>query len=96
MAVDHPGKSPAQKKALDAIGCGNFSPSMSIATRDKLVADGLIIPAGVRVIKVNGPFPVRVMEYAMPTAVHMQWCKAMADEFDRLPEKERRKIMAPD
>lgn len=75
----HPGRTLAQRRALDAIGCGNFSPIMAKATRDALLREGLIVEAGARVVG-GPPLEVRVQEYVMPIPVHMAWCDAVAAE----------------
>lgn len=77
----HPGKTPAQKRVLDAIGCGNYSPIMAKATRDALLDAGLIEPCGTKVLG-GGALAVRIEEYQMPIQVHMQWCAAVAAEED--------------
>jgi hypothetical protein len=75
----HPGKTAAQRRALDAIGCGNYSPIMAAATRDALLAAGAIEPCGVRVLG-RGALAVSIPEYQMPIPVHMQWCSAVASD----------------
>ncbi len=75
----HPGRTVAQRRALDAIGCGNNSPIMATATRDALLASGLIVHLGDDVVGGRG-IGVRVAVYEMPIPVHMQWCNAVADE----------------
>lgn len=77
----HPGKTAAQKRALDAIGCGNFSPIMAKATRDSMLKAGLIEPCGTKILG-RGPLAIRIEEYQMPIPVHMQWCAAVAAEDD--------------
>lgn len=73
----HPGRSSAQRRVLDAIGCGNYSPIMSKATRDAMLRDGLIVKCGEKRFG-TGPLAVVVDEYEMPIPVHMQWCEAVA------------------
>jgi hypothetical protein len=73
----HPGKTTAQRRVLDEIGCGNFSPMMAKATRSALLKEGLIVSAGERVIGA-GWSAVRIAEFEMPVAVHLQWCSAVA------------------
>lgn len=75
----HPGRTPAQRRALDAIGCGNFSPVMAKTTRDALLKAGLIEYCGDRILD-GPPFPVCIAEYQMPVRVHMQWCTAVSEE----------------
>jgi hypothetical protein len=74
----HPGKTAAQKRALDAIGCGNDSPRMSTATRDGLLRHGLIVEISPRVLP--GRLPVHIRQFEMPTPVHIQWCEAVSEE----------------
>ena len=78
MKPKHPGKTTAQRRVLDEIGCGNYSPIMAKSTRDALLNAGLIVPAGERRIG-TGWSAVRVAEYAMPILVHLRWCAAVAD-----------------
>lgn len=78
----HPGKTPAQRRVLDQIGCGNYSPAMSSGTRAALLMTGLIQPCGVKVVGHDRLGMVTIDEYQMPTAVHIRWCEAMASEED--------------
>jgi hypothetical protein len=78
-APKHPGRTAAQRRALDAIGCGNYAPIMARATRDALLRDGLIEPAGERRIG-TGALAVVIQEFQMPISVHMAWCAAAAAE----------------
>jgi len=83
MRVAHPGKSKAQRDALNRIGCGDFSPPMSRQVRDTLLRNGLIIVAGERILGRDALGTITMTEYAMPTHVHMQWCSAVArDDSD--------------
>ena len=75
--VKHPGKTPAQRRVLDAIGCGNYSPIMAKATRDKLLREGLIVELAPLESRA-GPFRMVIRQFDMPTAVHIQWCEAMS------------------
>lgn len=75
----HPGKTKAQKRALDEIGCGNNSPPMSNKTKDSLLKQGLIEKCGERIIG-SGPFAVVVDEWQMPVFVHYQWCCSVSDD----------------
>lgn len=82
----HPGKTAAQRRVLDQIGCGDFTPSMSKATREAMLRDGLIIEAGMRTLGRDSFGRIQVMEYAMPIPVHMTWCRAMADDAEVMRE----------
>lgn len=75
----HPGKTAAQRRALDAIGCGNYAPIIANATRDALLKAGLIERAGERRLGV-GALAVVVQEYVMPIAVQIAWCNAVQSE----------------
>ena len=75
----HPGRTPAQRRALDAIGCGNDSPVMANSTRDALLRAGLIEPLSDQLVG-GGALRVRVARFEMPVSVHMRWCEAMAAE----------------
>jgi hypothetical protein len=78
--MKHPGKTPAQRRALDEIGCGNYCPSMTNATRDKLLASGLIVELNPVVIGRDRFGEIAIPQYEMPILVHYQWCKAMSAE----------------
>jgi hypothetical protein len=76
-APKHPGRTPAQRRALDAIGCGNENPIMARSTRDALLRTGLVERLQARIIGGGGP-SVRIERFDMPIPVHMAWCEAMA------------------
>lgn len=76
--VPHPGRSRAQRAVLDAIGCGNNSPSMATSTRTVLLKAGLIRKCGERLVGRDRFGDVVISEYEMPFPVHMQWCAAVA------------------
>ena len=81
----HPGRTPAQRRVLDAIGCGDNSPHMSPIIREIMLRDGLIVELGPRLIfgPSNSPIdriPVKIRQFEMPIPVHMQWCDAVAAE----------------
>lgn len=80
MVSSHPGKTPAQRRVLDQIGCGNYSPIMAKATRDALLKAGLIEAMGARILP--GRFPVHIQEFQMPLAIHMAWCLSCEDEAE--------------
>lgn len=76
----HPGKTPAQRRVLDAIGCGDHSPYMAKATRDKLLREGLIVELEPMQVPFFGSLCMTVRQFEMPIPVHMQWCAAMSAE----------------
>jgi hypothetical protein len=79
--IPHPGKTPAQRRVLDEIGCGNYSPAMALSTRRALLAAGLIVQMSDKILP--GRFPVRIPEFQMPLRVHFRWCLSCsgAQEF---------------
>lgn len=79
--VKHPGKTEAQRRALDMIGCGNHSPWMPNKTRDVLLRDGLIVEITPMYIG-SGWTRAEIKQYGMPIPVHMQWCEACGEEGD--------------
>lgn len=82
MRVAHPGKTKAQRAALDAIGCGDPSPRMAPKTREALLAAGLIIECGERVLGRDRFGVIAIPQYGMPIPVHMQWCYAVSQDYD--------------
>ena len=76
--VPHPGRSKAQRAALDAIGCGDNSPIMAPRTRAALLKAGLIQKCGEKVVGRDRFGAIAIPEYEMPIPVHMQWCAAVA------------------
>lgn len=74
----HPARTPATRRILDAIGAGNPSPPMSRITRKALLATGLIYQLGDKVLP-SALGPIRVAQFEMPVAVHMQWCAHCSD-----------------
>ena len=80
----HPGRTPAQRRALDAIGCGDYSPTMAPRVRDALLSAGLIVQAGRKVVAQCALGPITVPEYEMPIPVHMLWCSAVAATDEEL------------
>lgn len=81
-AGKHPGKTPAQRKVLDMIGCGERTPPMSRKTREALLREGLIEVCGRRCLGQDALGPIEIEEYQMPIPVHMAWCEAMAAQRD--------------
>ncbi|TXN76172.1 hypothetical protein FV228_01350 [Methylobacterium sp. WL18] len=72
----HPGRTLAQRNALDAIGCGE-PPRCSPKTIRALLDAGLIVDTGGEV-RCDALGSYRIPSYAMPIPVHMQWCSAIA------------------
>jgi hypothetical protein len=80
--MKHPGKTPAQRRVLDAIGCGNHSPIMADSTREALLRRGLIVEVAPRFEPFSGGLAMKVRQFDMPIPVHMAWCDAMATDND--------------
>jgi hypothetical protein len=74
--LPHPGRTSAERRALDRIGCGE-PPSCSPKTLRSLLDAGLIVDAGGETRR-DALGSYRVPSYAMPIPVHMQWCSAVA------------------
>ena len=74
MKPRHPGATPAQRRALDAIGAGDASPKMADSVRDKLVAAGLIVELPPLQIPFAGRLMMQVRQFEMTPATHMAWC----------------------
>jgi len=72
----HPGRTSAQRRALDAIGCGE-PPRCSSKTLKALLDAGLIEETGGE-IRRDALGSYRIPTYEMPIPVHMQWCSAVA------------------
>lgn len=78
----HPGKTPEQRRALDAIGGGDFCPPMAPATRDALLKAGLIVQVGAKGVW-NGFLRLTIIPtYKMPIPVHTQWCEWRSENCD--------------
>ena len=76
----HPGRTAAQRRVLDEIGCGENCPRMADATRDALLREGLIVELGRKSLGRDRFGEITIPQYEMPIPVHMQWCKAVAEE----------------
>ena len=77
----HPGKTKAQQRALDEIGCGNHRPFMAKSTRDALLREGLIVEiAPARVPVGIGNLCMNVQRFDMTKQAHMQWCDYQSEQ----------------
>ena len=72
----HPGRTSAERRALDRVGCGEL-PGCSSKTLKALLDDGLLIEE-VGEVRRDAIGSYRVPSYAMPIPVHFQWCSAVA------------------
>ncbi|MGA4553556.1 hypothetical protein [Methylorubrum aminovorans] len=83
----HPGRTPAERRALDAIGCGDTLPAMHPKVRRNLLDAGLIEQTGTTARR-DALGPYEVPQYEMPIPVHMQWCSAVAATDEEMAEFE--------
>lgn len=74
--MPHPGRTSAERRALDRIGCGE-PPSCSPKTLKAMLDSGLIVDAGGETQR-DALGAYTMPSYAMPIAVHYQWCSAVA------------------
>lgn len=81
-APKHPGKTPAQRRVLDAIGCGNHLPRMTNSTRDAMLKAGLIHSLPDKIVGRDHFGAITIPQYEMPIPVYMQWCSAVAAECE--------------
>ena len=85
-----PGLTPAQRAALDRIGCGDYAlDGVSGRTIERLLQLELIEPCGERVICRDRFGTVTATEYQMPLGVHFAWSMYGAAEYDKLPDSEK-------
>ena len=84
--LPHPGRTSAERRALDRIGCGE-PPRCSPKTLRNMLDAGLIIDQGGRVCR-DALGTYTVPSYAMPLAVHYQWCSAVAFTDEEMAEFE--------
>lgn len=80
--MPHPGRTSAERRALDKIGCGE-PPRCSPKTLRRLLDDGLLIDQG-REVRRDALGAYTVPCYAMPLPVHYQWCSAVAFTDDEM------------
>lgn len=74
--MPHPGRTSAERRALDRIGCGE-TPGCSPKTLKAMLDAGLIVDAGGGTRR-DALGSYRIPAYAMPIPVHYQWCSAVA------------------
>ena len=78
--MKHPGKTVAQRRVLDHIGCGDYLPSATRETLDRMVGLGLLTRLQDRVLGRDGFGTIAVPQYEMPLPVHYQWCSYWAEQ----------------
>ncbi|MGT2488581.1 hypothetical protein ACU4GA_27065 [Methylobacterium oryzae CBMB20] len=74
--MPHPGRTSAERRALDRIGCGEPPACAQKTLRNPLEA-GLIVDVGTETRR-DALGSYQVPAYAMPIPVHFQWCSAVA------------------
>ena len=84
--MPHPGRTSAERRALDRVGCGE-PPGCSPKTLRRLLDDGLLIDQGGETRR-DALGAYRVPSYGMPIAVHYQWCSAVAFTDEEMAEFE--------
>ena len=85
--MPHPGRTSAERRALDQVGCGE-PPSCSPRTLRRLLDGGLLIDQGGEVRR-DALGTSTVPSYAMPLPVHYAWCSAVAFTDEEMAEFER-------
>lgn len=85
--LPHPGRTSAERRALDRVGCGE-PPGCSPKTLGRLLDDGLLIDQG-RDVRRDALGIYTVPSYAMPIPVHYQWCSAVAFTDEEMAAFER-------
>jgi hypothetical protein len=74
--LPHPGRTSAERRALDRIGCGE-PPACSQKTLRNMLDAGLIVDVGTETRRDTlGSY--RIPSYAMPIPVHFAGCSAVA------------------
>ncbi|MBE7197745.1 MAG: hypothetical protein INR70_08085 [Parafilimonas terrae] len=74
--MPHPGRTSAERRALDRIGCGE-PPRCSPKTLRNMLDAGLIVEAGGQ-IRRDALGEYKIPNFEMPIPVHMAWCSAVA------------------
>ena len=74
--MSHPGRTSAERRALDKIGCGQ-PPGCSPKTLKTLINAGMIEDTG-GVMRRDALGEYRIPFYEMTIPTHMQWCSAVA------------------
>lgn len=85
--LPHPGRTSAERRALDRIGCGE-PPGCSPKTLRNLLDAGLIVDVGTETRR-DALGSYRVPSFAMPLPVHYQWCSAVAFTDEEMAAFER-------
>lgn len=79
MTVNHPGKTDAEKRILDQIGCGDSLPRANAKTLDRMVERGLIRRVHDKVLSSDRFGAIAIPQYEMTIHTHMDWCAYWAE-----------------
>lgn len=71
----------AQQDAFEAIATGVESPWMHPKTREALLAKGLIVEAGKKLLMRDRFGAVHIPVYEVPTHEHIAWCQWCSEHF---------------
>ena len=89
MKYPFPKLTKKQRRALDLLGCGDFTLS-GISQNPKhllpflqLFEMGLVEVRGEKSICRDAFGEVKVYEYQMPPAIHMQWCEYQSAQYEK-------------
>jgi hypothetical protein len=80
--MKHPGKTAAQRRVLDLVGCGDYCPPAKRATLDKMVEQGLLIRLPDKRIGSDSFGVIALPQFEMPIPVHYAWCSYWAEQED--------------
>ena len=85
--LPHPGRTSAERRALDRIGCGE-PPRCSPKTLRNLLDAGLIVDVGTETRR-DALGVYQIPKFAMPIPVHFAWCSAVAFTDEEMEAFER-------
>lgn len=78
----HPGRTAAQRRILDQVGCGEHCPRAQRKTLDRMVEEGLLVRLPDMVLGRDALGTIALPQYEMPIPVRYAWCQAMSAQFD--------------
>jgi len=74
--------SSAQRRVLDAVGCGNHSPIAARRTIEAMLAKGLLFEIEPIRLPIFGGLHMNVRQFDMPIHVHIAWCDLCSSEYE--------------
>ena len=80
--MKHPGRTAAQKRVLDQMGCGEVLPRAKRQTLDRMVDEGLIVRLADRIVGRDGFGLITLPQYEMTISTHYAWCSYWAKHAD--------------